>query len=181
MLSSWRNKAWVATLAVGGLLLIGTAAARADDAKSPRGDHRREAKSGGPSARSNDRGREDSSVGSREYGHGRTHAAGGQDGSREEKVADTSHESSRGHRGGGHWAHSRGHGGRESSHHRASMHWKHGRGGQHWGNHARSSHGRRFHSAGWRHHGHGGHHSKGHGRGEHHRHAHHGPSSHRDS
>ena len=105
MFSSLRNKAWAATLAVGGLLLIGTAA-RADDAKSQSGDHRREAKSGGPSARSKDRGREDSSAGSRESGHGRTHAAGGQHGSREGKFAHTSHESSRGHWGGGHWAHS---------------------------------------------------------------------------
>ena len=146
MFSSLRNKAWAATLAVGGLLLIGTAAhgpmmprvrvgiiVERPKAAARQHDRTTAAARIRPPARANP-----GTV-------GRTQPAAST-GQERERSHDTSHESSRGHWGGGHWAHSRGHSGRASAHdgskegkfahtshessrgHWGGGHWAHGRG-----------------------------------------------------
>ena len=105
MFRSLSSRVWTATLAVCGILLIGTAAARADDGTNRSGGPRREARNSGPSARRHDGGGQLAFADSGESGRGRAQATGGQQGSREEKNAQASPDGSRGHRGRGHWAH----------------------------------------------------------------------------
>ena len=124
MFSSLREKAWATALAVGGLLLVGTAAAQADEAKTKSGDHRPAARVSGPSTEKGERGRRHTAAESRRPEDGRRHAAAearrpapprtqadrGQHKGKEGKAAEASPEKSRGHWGKGEWAQREGHG-----------------------------------------------------------------------
>jgi hypothetical protein len=179
MFNTLIKTAWATTLAVGGFLLVGTAAARADDAK--RGDHRHGDRTARPSARRGHDSQDQQSFRTRESGRGRMHAGGGRHGRRGREIAHASHERSRGFPDEGRWAHGEERGGRASTHHRVSMHGKHGRGGHHWGKHVQSSHGGRSHSAARRNRGRGEYRSWAHGRAWDHRRADDRSSSRRDS
>ena len=132
MFSTSRKTAWAAALAVGGLLLVGTAAARADDAR--RGDHRRGDRN--VRARSSDAAAMSEIVSPLALTNpdtvGRT-SAGGRHGSRGREVAHASHERlprPTRSRPLGSWRRARRPRVNASSREHAS---KHGRGGHHWG------------------------------------------------
>lgn len=179
MCNTLSKTAWATTLALGGLLLVGTATARADDTK--RGDHHRGDRSVRAAARRGHDSQDHQSFRTRESGRGRMHASGGQRGRRGREFAHASHERSRHDRDQGHWAHGERRGDRTSTHHRVSMHWKHVRGGQHWGRHMESSHGSRSHFAARRNRGRGEYRSWAHRRAGDHRRADDRSSSRRDS
>jgi hypothetical protein len=154
--------AWATTLAVGGLLLVGTAAARADDTKS--GDHRHGDRTARAAARRDSDSQDHQPIRTRASGRGRMQAGRGEHGRSGREFAHATHERSRGNRDQGRWAHGEGRGGRASTHHRVSMHWKHARRGQHWGRHAQSSHSGRSHASARRNRGRGESRSSVHGR-----------------
>ena len=90
MLSSLKGKVWAAALAVGGLLLAGSAV-RADDAKAKSGDHR-------PAAKSREHGQKQAAAKAHKTEQGRTQAAAVEHKAKEKKAAPATRKGPGAHR-----------------------------------------------------------------------------------